>query len=432
MNTQGFLPSLSAYDQPDTSEGALDPLGLYPISDALTVNKLCPGVRERQKHPGFLVPIAIGALVAEEFDGRYSDENGIPPIQIFEWYVVQSLVKTYRYADPDRLRGLPGRDKVSKAIDRFGSVNTENYLKTASVFGFYGVYKLLARNLGILHEDQPDSYCNTLISAWERDEKANNVNFRTIAELARDAIDYGLKYEKTNRNWPHWAAFAQSINPQSPGAAVSEQLWSRLTGEDEPLRAEYIRYMIEEGADVLAQKEGDERQLHNRLLRRASQPMRELLDTVQCYEEFARLLTDAFNQVLHMASATDRTTGINTVVGLENVQRAVKRLPQISTRLEDGLEAQGFGHRLAVFAPLFDSVSSAADWVEALLLHHISNQRAKPPGGKMPFFDRLENGSIITRPAYRLHADPGACDDYVHQYRSLSLCSFARDLGRLH
>ena len=428
---QNFLPALSAYDQPDASEGALDPLGLYPISDALTVNKLCPGVRERQKHPGFLVPIAIGTMVAEEFDGRYSAQNGIPPIQIFEWYVVQSLVKTYRKKDPNRLRGLPGREKVSKAIDRFGSVNTENYLKTASVFGFYGVYKLLARNLGILHEDQPDSYCNTLISAWEQDEKANNVSFRTIAELARDAIAYGLKYEKTKRNWPHWAAFAQSINPQSPGAAVSNLIWSRLTNEEEPLRAEYLQYIVKEGADVL-RSGGDERLVHNSLLGRASQPMRKLLDTVQCYEKLSRLLTDAFNQMLYRASAADRTIRIDEIAGLENVQRAVKRLPQIHTRLEDGLVAQELGRRLDEFAPLFDSVSSAADWVEALISLHISNQHRKPPSGKMPFFDRMEDGSIITRPAYRLHADPGASDDYVHQYRSSSLCSFAYDLRKLH
>ncbi len=431
MNALNFLPSLSAYDQLEATEGALDPLGLYPISDALTVNKLCPGVRERQKHPGFLVPIAIGARVAEKFDGHYSVENGIAPIQIFEWYVVQSLVKTYRIKEPEQLVGLPGKDKVSQAIDRFGCVNSENYLKTASVFGFYGVYKLLARSLGILHEDQPDSYCNTLISAWEQDQKANNVNFQAIAELARKAIDYGLRYEKTNRNWPHWEIFANSIKPRSPGAAVRDCIWSRLVSEEEPLRAEYIHYMVEEGADVLTRLEGGERLMHKRLLRRASQPMRELLDTVQCYEEFARLLTDAFNQMLHRASATERTTSVNVLSRLENVSRAVKRLPEIQSRLVDGLEAQGLGHRLEVFAPLFDSTSSPIDWAEALISHHINNQRAKAPSGKMPFFDRMENGSIITRPAYRLSSEPGASNDYVHQYRTSSLYSFARDLEKV-
>ena len=431
MNIQNFLPALSAYDQPDTSEGALDPLGLYPISDALTVNKLCPGVRERQKHPGFLVPIAIGAMVAEEFEGQYSVDKGIAPIQIYEWYVVQSLVKTYRNTDPNRLRGLPGKDKVSKAIDNFGSVNTETYLKSASVFGFYGVYKLLARNLGVLHDDQPDSYCNILISAWEQDERANNANFRTISLLARDAITYGLKYEKTKRNWPHWKTFAQSINPQSPGTKVSKVIWSRLTSEEEPLRAEYIQYIVEKGSDIL-RSVNDERLIHKNLLQQASKPMRELLDTVLCYEEFARLLTDAFNQMLYRASATDRTTHINEIAKLENVQRAFKRLPQIRTRLEDGLVAQELGGRLDEFAPLFDSVASATDWVEALIFHHISNQRRKQPDGKMPFFDRMEDGSIITRAAYRVSTDPGASEKYVHQYRSSSLCSFARDLGRLH
>ncbi len=42
-----WLLSLSEYDPPLTSEGSIDPLGLYPIADALGV-RLVPGVRERQ------------------------------------------------------------------------------------------------------------------------------------------------------------------------------------------------------------------------------------------------------------------------------------------------------------------------------------------------------------------------------------------------
>ena len=40
------LPFLTSYDPPGTSEGALDPLGLYQIADQLAV-QLVPAVRER-------------------------------------------------------------------------------------------------------------------------------------------------------------------------------------------------------------------------------------------------------------------------------------------------------------------------------------------------------------------------------------------------
>lgn len=425
------IPHLTAYDQPDAAEGALDPLGLYPISDALTVNKLCPGVRERQKHPGFLVPIALGAMVAEEFTDQYSEENGISPIQIYEWYIVQSLVLTHRKSNPDLLTGLPGRDKVSTAIDRFGSINTDNYLKTASVFGFYGVYKLLARKLGILHEDQTDENCSNVIEAWEQDEKANNASFRTFSTLVREAIGYGLKYEKTQRNWPHWTKFTRSINPLQPGPKVSSLIWSLLCSNDEPLRAEYLNFILDEGASILESSEADERLLHSQLIKQASPELKALLITVQNYEQFARLLIDAFNQILYQASHTDRPVKTSELAKLDHVRYAIEQLSLLQHALEDGLDAQGYANRLEVFLPLFEHTASPLDWVEALITHHINNQHTKPPNGKMPFFDRLDNGSILTRPAYRLSANPERSERYVHQYRSMSLYSFAYDLERL-
>ena len=40
------FPFLTAYDPPGTSEGSLDPLGLYQIADQLAM-QLVPAVRER-------------------------------------------------------------------------------------------------------------------------------------------------------------------------------------------------------------------------------------------------------------------------------------------------------------------------------------------------------------------------------------------------
>ena len=62
-----FTPLLTEYDPTETSEGSIDPLGLYPISDSLAT-KLIPGVRERQKHPRFLTVIAISLAVCGDFD----------------------------------------------------------------------------------------------------------------------------------------------------------------------------------------------------------------------------------------------------------------------------------------------------------------------------------------------------------------------------
>ena len=58
------FPFLTTYDPPGTSEGTLDPLGLYQIADQLAV-QLVPAVRERMRRIRFLTAMAMGALVTE-------------------------------------------------------------------------------------------------------------------------------------------------------------------------------------------------------------------------------------------------------------------------------------------------------------------------------------------------------------------------------
>ena len=50
--TTASFPFLTTYDPPGTSEGSLDPLGLYRIADQLAV-QLVPAVRERMQRIRF-------------------------------------------------------------------------------------------------------------------------------------------------------------------------------------------------------------------------------------------------------------------------------------------------------------------------------------------------------------------------------------------
>ena len=58
------LPFLTTYDPPGSSEGTLDPLGLYQIADQLGV-MLVPAVRERMQRIRFLTAMAVGSIVTE-------------------------------------------------------------------------------------------------------------------------------------------------------------------------------------------------------------------------------------------------------------------------------------------------------------------------------------------------------------------------------
>jgi len=61
---------------PGTSEGNLDPLGLYQIADQLAV-QLVPAVRERMRRIRFVTAMAVGAIVTEGFeeDPKYLDAS---------------------------------------------------------------------------------------------------------------------------------------------------------------------------------------------------------------------------------------------------------------------------------------------------------------------------------------------------------------------
>jgi len=427
------IPWLSEYDQPDIPEGALDPLGLYPISDALTVNKLCPGVRERQKHPGLLIPIAIGARISEQFASYASDNTDLAPMQVFEWNVVQALVHTYRGNNSARLIGLPGKDKVATAIDGPGNIAAGNYLKTPSVFGFYGVYKLLARNLEILNDENMGEQCERLISAWYTDQKSNIGNLRTYYDLASEAVEYGLKHGKTNQKWKHWELLAKPLNTNNPGEKSGALIWELLTDESVPLRSEYLKFLINDGAHLIQHPEAGlrEKELHNELKQNASPEMKDIINTIQLYEQFARLLLDAFNHILYAASKTERAVNINELTKLSSVIDATNQIPVIKSLLEEGLQTQGLSNRIDIFKNILESTGNKEEWVNALLDHHQKNQQDKPPNGKMPFFDQLDNGSVITRAEYRRHSPPEQKGYYVHAYRAVSLWSFAHDLGKM-
>src|SRR4030067_3004458 len=79
------FPFLTSYDPPGTSEGTLDPLGLYQIADQLAVH-LVPAVRERMQRIRFLTAMAVGAMVTEDLEGDREHRDASPYL-VWEWLV---------------------------------------------------------------------------------------------------------------------------------------------------------------------------------------------------------------------------------------------------------------------------------------------------------------------------------------------------------
>ena len=140
--TMRNLPFLTVYDPIGSSEGSLDPLGLYLIADQLAM-KLVPGVRERMMRVRFLTAMAVGALVTEGLQPNPRHPE-TPPFLVWEWLVVEAIIRSFIDDPEQNIWGLPGRLVVRRAITQYNYVDHRSYLKTPTVFGFHGVYKRLA------------------------------------------------------------------------------------------------------------------------------------------------------------------------------------------------------------------------------------------------------------------------------------------------
>jgi hypothetical protein len=90
------------------------------------------------------------------------------PYLIYEWHAVEGLVRA-RGEDPS-LKHMPGIQKVKDCIRDRVALSSARYLKTASVFGFHGVYRVLAENLDVVKDGMVGETGYELLTTWEREQ----------------------------------------------------------------------------------------------------------------------------------------------------------------------------------------------------------------------------------------------------------------------
>lgn len=439
-----LMPLLSAKDPAVSAEGTLDPLGLYQIADALGV-KLIPGVRERMSHPRFLTLTAVSAAICNDYDDEVLASDGIsPPWQVFEWHVVEGLVRCIK--DGNRLSGLPGRDKAGRAIAEGVPLSARRYLKTPNVFGFHGVYRLLARELDVEDDGRLSEMGYRLLGIWRDEQDLPGFYESTTGRGAdlfrfwRGAVDDGLKQGAVDRSpsWQGWQRIADYLGPYGAGPKERRMLATMLVGGEHGFTREVMDFLrSSEGMNayrkVRDSNDNDriwsERPFHQALRGGSSPSLKELLLAIDAYEVFARLLQDAFDDCLFMLSKTKFRVSVTKLAESKLVRKAAEQVPEQFAVATDILAPVGESPR---FIQSFHSVADKAspkDWVQRLLEHHRKVQSAKPPNGKLPWVERFDDGSYMVRPGY-LREEGGIGDhSYVHAYRLSSLWSFAEDLG---
>lgn len=427
------FPFLTAYDPAGTSEGTLDPLGLYQIADQLAV-RLVPAVRERMQRIRFLTAMAVGAFVTETLEDDPSRRDASPYL-VWEWLLVEALIRAMG-DDPD-VRGVPGTLVARRAIEQHGYLDARSYLKTPRIFGFHGVYKRLAAHLGVVDVHLgPGPNAERLVDAWARDQGLGSfegAKFRLSRWTAAVRRSGAEKPPHTNR-WSSgaWDELAKAFAPA--GAKLREKRYLRellLAGDERRLGALPTLWQLQiEFTEATYREES----LHYRLEERepAYGP---LLQAIRTYEAFARSLQDAFDALKAKASAPDAAGfAVSKIVGDKDFNQSVKRL---DARFLSAHRALGevtltsvslqnlFSERFGRFLEPMDAVQCAL----ALCDHHERVQRAKSTDGKRPWFDRIGRDRIYIRYAYRearREIQPGR---YVHDYRGQPIRRFHSDLS---
>ncbi len=435
-----FMPLLSESDPKQSQEGSIDPLGMYSIADALAI-RLAPGVRERQSRPRFLTAIAVSFAVCSAFDDEAVASDGISePWQVFEWYVVEGLVRVL--GTSGRLSRVPGTEKATAAIRDGVPLSASRYLKTPGVFGFHGVYRTLARELRVETLDRLGEAGYETLSIWAEEQgllgffdstKGPGEPWRqSLVDAVKDGLSKGHTCRSTG--WAGWRFFAEHLAPDAIGKKEGKALAQALLRDGEGFRGPVIEYLVSpDGRATLLQAASErtlsERTFHAGLRRTAGDALGYLLDTISAYEHFARLLQDAFDDCLYEMSQSKRRLSPRDFGKCKSVGIASQRVPDQFERLLEMLVPFGLGTR---FEETFQDVSErqpAEAWAASLLEHHRRVQRQKPPNGKAPWFERCDDGTYLIRASY-LRDEPGLHrDEYVHYYRTGPLLSFARDLG---
>ena len=424
------LPSLTSFDPETSSEGTLDPLGLYLVADQLAT-RLVPAVRERMQRIRFLSAMAVGAIVTAEFESS-SNDDGCAPWLVWEWLVVESLLRSPNVAS--ELRGVPGTLVTKRALNSHKYLDERSYLKTPRIFGFHGVYKRLAIHLGLVDVHMnPQSGAEELVLACARDQGWSSLrDANQMLDKWRTGVRRSLEASppRTHTNWngDDWEQLAQSLKPDGAGKHERKVLSRLLLNTDHrALGALPDIWSLQEDLDD--ESYGEERVVEELKVRTPG--LLPLLDAISLYEAFCRKLSDGFNLIRRQSvradirglNVKDLGNEIDFENAIANLSSAFESAYSSLQAIDSGLASQ-FDERFKNFSdPMLPSDISIT-----LCEHHEAIQKGKSESGKRAWFDRLGDDRIYLRQQYRDNVAEPMPNRFVHDYRGRPIRNFYKDI----
>lgn len=429
-------PFSSEFDPSEEAEGSIDPLGLQPGYERLA-DRLLPAVTIRMGNPRLVTAIAVGACVCENYDAdAVASDEVTPPWLVFEWYVVEALVRS------EAVAGVPGTWKVRRALQTQRPVSATSYLKTPSAFGFTGVFRRLAVGIGILTEDgRLDDEGYGLLTAWAKDQDLDgfiDAPKHIFREKLRRAVAQGMeKGHTTAQAGEFWRDLSRRLDPFAAGRNERKFLLNQILLRAGP---ENGTDMVNRLKDALVARGGvskreEEAPFLRKLSRSVPADFKQLLAAIDAYEGFGRAITNAFDGLRHCASVnggapTDAQHFSSTPAAKEALAALGPSLARIRSH-PALLEWERNHDGLAQAVERFDAVRNGTDLFNAVLDHHEHVQHNKPPNGKRAWLERGSRGRVVVRAGYVLPEAPDGQGAYVHEYRIPTFSRFLTQLGAL-
>ena len=426
------LPYITAYDPPGSSESKLDPLGLYLIADQLAT-RLVPAVRERMQRIRFLTPITVGALITEDLEPNPRHPNALPYL-VWEWLVVEAIV---RACYDEKIWGLPGSMVTKNAVDDYGYLDERSYLKTPRIFGFHGVYKRIAIHLGFIdtHLRFRAPRGEELVSRWARGCGLGRFDVRhPLYQKWRKAVEVSLRESpvrtRTTPRWKKedWQELANVFVPHKFNRIEKRYLTQLLKSTEEDRLGALIPIW-----NLLSNSNGQVQDEHifHRQLRCKAPEYTVVLDAIETYESFCRNLSDAFD--IMRAKGSHKNHQSFNLTSLHNDPEFCtlakqsyllhhNALAQLS-ELDPTLEARFMNRFDKFYEPM-----PPEHFALAICEHHETVQQAKSREGKRCWFERLGPECFHIRQNYRVERPVLLPGKYLHEYRTIPISRFYRDL----
>jgi hypothetical protein len=296
---------------------------------------------------------------------------------------------------------------------------------------------LLADNLNIIRNSHLGENGYHLVATWEKEQNLNGffngnagpgaVCRQQLQSALLDAFNKGGVDRSTS--WSGWQFFGQHLFPNKIPQMEREALIGILLAEPQSSRAQVVRFLVSPEGQAVLEKTESEREFHLALLTHVDPDTRDLVETIIAYEDFARLLQNAFDDCLELMTRKSNRTSSTELSGTIGCQIGYLEIPKVFSKVAERLERYGQIQRFLESFKNLSETTTAEHWTNLLLEHHVRVQKQKPPQGKNSWFEKFDDGTAVIRPAYRRYEGGRHDGSYVQAYRTLSLNSFASDLG---